>query len=526
VRRDKRGIAHAHPIIKALLQPGDLVEVVLDGDILTNRSVNRAGGNLRRALLRLGVKVRFVLLPPPAPGVGAGLDDWLMRIDAADRQRAFAALPRVDGSEFDEDWASVADFFELATNKDGIATNLVTNIRKIMQGHEYFATRYYLDIMRGNIYRDDPHGPAAFDDSFIFDEQCWFETRFGMKVSKQGMLDALRWMAKQPRWHRNTLLESLPAWDGVSRLETMFIVGLGAPDTPHVRAAGLRWLVSAMARANAPGCQVDTMLVLVGKQGIGKSRALEALAAGLYVATHTQVQDKDFTLALDRGWLIDMAELSSMNHSDANHIKGIITTATDHIRPPYAAVIERKPRHCVIVGTTNEDRFLRDQTGNRRFWPVQCGKVDLPWLKANGGQLRAEAQERYLAGQDWWDMPDETAAEQDARMEIGAWDAELVRILNSTDYSRVVAKNGQCYRFITSEELLMGLGLEPWKRKSHMYRDLKAAMERVAPHWKKDICHQAISIAGGAIVSGVNGYWLPTVANVSATVVDLHPPSM
>jgi len=526
VRKNLKSVAHVHPTIKPLTRAVDEVEVCLDGDVRTNPDVNRAAGTLRRAFQRIGVKVAFVLLPAPVPGRGVGLDDWLMEQPEANRIAAFAALPRVDGSEFDEDLISVADFFGLTTNKHGIAVPTMSNLVKLMGRHERYRDRYYFDVMRGNLYRNDPHGPVPFVDSFGVDEQVWLQSKIGMTVSKTTALDALRWMADQPRWRRNLVLESLPVWDGVGRMEEMFIRGWGAADTEYTRAVGAKWLVSAIARANAPGCKVDTMLVLVGKQGIKKSMSLEAVAsADLYVSTHSQVQDKDFRLSLHRGWVIDLAELSSMNHSDSNHIKGIITDAVDHIRPPYGASIVAMDRHSVMVGTTNEDRFLRDQTGNRRFWPLACGVIDIDWIKKWRGQLMAEAQDAYMRGEDWWKMPeDATTAVQESRMEISIWDEPLQRALNDVSKLRVIAVNNVCYRFVTSSELLDAMGMEIRFRKSHMFRDLAAAMRRVAPVWEPYHCHQQISLPGGGFVDNVKGYRLATTGNPSATVIDFPAP--
>jgi hypothetical protein len=520
--RRVNGVFQVHPATRGLLQRDDLIEVVLDGDIRTNPDVNRAGGSLRRALLRLGVKVVFVLLPAPVPGRGPGLDDWLMGVPAADHQRAFEALPRVSGDEFDEDWASAANYYGLAVNAKGIALPTVSNIQIVMEKHERFATRYYFDVMRGNIYLTE--GPVPFTEAFIFDDQVWFQRKLGMVIPKSTMLDALRWVAAQPRWQRNTLLESLPVWDRTPRLEQMFVRGWGTVDDEYTQAVGRNWLVSAMARANEAGCKVDTMLVLVGKQGIKKSMSLEAIATSdLYVVTHSQVNDKDFTLALHRGWVIDLAELSSMSHGDSNHIKGVITTAVDHVRPPYGAVIEEKPRRSIMVGTTNDDRFLRDQTGNRRYWPIACGKIDIDWIADNRLQLLAEAQYRYDSGEEWWEMPASTEAVQAARVEIGPWDADLQRILSNTHNFRIISVSGVNYRFQTSEELMEALGLETWKRKSHMYRDLSAAIKRIGGGWEKYFCAQRIVMGGGGSIEGVNGYRLPVTGDSSAKVIELYP---
>jgi len=523
VRRNPAGVAHVHPLIRGLIQPGDEITVVLDGDLLTNPDVNRAAGTLKRALGRLGVRPVFVLLPPPQPGCGAGLDDWLKGQAQTDIIGAFERLPRTPGEDFDEDWASVADAFGLAVGKTGIAAPTASNIQILLEKHERYQGRYYYDVMRGNLYRNDPAGPRPFVDSFGVDEQVWLQRRIGMSVTKTAALDGLRWMADQQKFRRNTLIESLPAWDAVPRLETMLIDGWGATDSDYIRAVGKNWLVSAMARASDPGCKVDTMLVLIGPQGIYKSKSLEALGGDLYVSTHAQVADKDFVMALHRGWLIDLAELSSMTHSDANHIKGIITTAVDHYRPPYGASVEEKSRHSVMVGTTNEDRFLRDATGNRRFWPVECGNIKMKWITDNREQLLAEAKVKYDAGQDWWTMPASTTAIQNARMEIGPWDAPLQSILSGiTVNGRVVTVSGVMYRFVTSEELLESLNIGIERRKSHMYRDLGAAMRRVGGlSWEPWICQQRITLLSGGHVDLSRGYRTTVTGNPMAKVIDM-----
>lgn len=523
--RNPEGIFHVHPVIKGLIRGDDYVEVILDGDILTNPDVNRAAGTLKRALLRLGVKAVFVLLPAPVPGRGAGLDDWLMDQPDGTRNQAYEALPRTYGDEFDEDWISVADAFGLATNKQGIALPTVSNLKRIMEKDDRYKARYFFDVMRGNIYRNDPSGPRPFVDSFVFDEQDWLQRRFGMVVPKQTTFDAMRWLADQPRWHRNILLEALPDWDNVPRLEQMFVRGWGAKDDEYTRAVGKNWLVSAMARANVAGCKVDTMLVLIGAQGIKKTKSLEVLAGTLYIATHAQVTDKDFIMSLHRGWMIDLAELSSMNHSDAAHIKGIITNATDHIRLPYDATISEKPRHSIMVGTTNEDRFLRDGTGNRRFWPVACGTIDLDWIEKNRMQLLAEAQAAYLAGQTWWDMPnDATLAAQAARLEIGPWDGALDLILSGAHNFRTITVNGVSYHYITSEELLESLGFAPKDRKGHMFRDLASAVKRISGgKWEPYPCAQRIVMPGGTFRDFSRGYRVPVVGNVTGNVIAMPP---
>jgi hypothetical protein len=403
-----------------------------------------------------------------------------------------------------------------------VAQANVSNLHLLFENHERYSSLYFFDVMRGNLYRNGRTGPEPLIDSFAQDERTWLLRRIGMKISKQDAHDGLTWMAAQPKWRRNLLLNSLPMWDGTSRLETMFIDGWGAPDDPHHRAIGRNWLTSALARATTPGCKVDTMLVLVGPQGICKSRSLRILGGDFYVQTHALVKDKDFVMALHRGWLIDMAELSSMNHSDAEQIKGIISTEIDHIRPPYAAAIEAWPRHSVIVGTTNEERFLRDETGNRRFWPVGCGVIDIAWIEANRLQLLAEAKARVERKEDWWTVPAATLAAQEARMEVHQWAEQLAIIFSSPQTMRIVSVGGVSYRYITNGELLDAIGIEPSRREKYHFKNLGAAVRRVTGgSWEYYQLKQIITMPRGGTLENPTGYRQAVTGNPTATVIDM-----
>lgn len=521
VRRDEHGICRVHTAIAALIRPGDKVEVVLDGDLLTNPNVNRAAGTLKRALWRLGVEVVFVVLPPPVPGRGAGLDDWLMGMPPADMRAAFDALPRVNGSGFREDRASLCHWLGLMMSEKGAPLANASNVKTIIDKHERFKGKYYFDVIRCNLYRDTPFGAQPFTDGMASEEQCWIQENLLPMVSKGIVDDSLRALPDQPKWQRNLLIESLSPWDGKPRLETMFIDGWGATDSDYVRAVGRNWLTSAMARANEPGCKVDTVLVLIGDQGIGKSQSLALIGGPYYVETHSQTHDKDFLMALHRGWLIDMAELGSMNHNIVEQVKGIISTPSDSFRPPYGKSVVEMKRHSIICGTTNEDQFLRDPTGNRRFWPIECGDIDLDWIEKNRAQLYAEAQHRYISKEKWWIMPASAAAYQQARMETHPWDMQLRMALGGSNAMRIISVRGTGYRFITNEELLTSVGLEINMRKSHHYRDLALCVKRVgAGVWEKYRHAERITLPSGGVLDLTRGYRAQVTGNPTAKVVD------
>lgn len=195
-------------------------------------------------------------------------------------------------------------------------------------------------------------------------------------------------------------LNALPAWDGVQRLDSWLCRYLGVAESPYAREAGATWLVAAMARAFEPGTKFDHMLVLVGEQGRGKSSALRILAGEFFTdANFLGAQDaREVLEATEGAWIVECAELAGMRRKDVETLKHEITKEEDRGRPAYARTVVSVKRRFVLAGTTNSGRFLHDETGNRRFWPVEVSGIDLSALRADRDQLLAEALARYRSG--------------------------------------------------------------------------------------------------------------------------------
>jgi predicted P-loop ATPase len=230
-------------------------------------------------------------------------------------------------------------------------------------------------------------------------------------------------------------LEAL-AWDGTARLDTWAVAYLGAEDTPLHRSIAALWMVSAVARIMQPGCKADHMLILEGPQGIRKSTALKVLASEPWFTDElAELGSKDAAQQMRGIWIIEMAELDAIGHADVSRIKAFLSRTTDRYRPPYERYVVTVPRQCVFAGTVNPDTYLRDETGNRRFWPLRCGDIDLDGLRRDRDQLWAEAVTRYRAGAPWWiedrALVAEASAAQEARYQGDAWDARIERWLVS-----------------------------------------------------------------------------------------------
>lgn len=192
-------------------------------------------------------------------------------------------------------------------------------------------------------------------------------------------------------------------WDGVKRLEDGLPQALGHHVGSFEAAVLRRWMVSAVARAIRPGCKVDTVLVLVGPQGAYKSTFFEALAGEWFTDAPVRTDDKDGKLVMRRAWVVEWAELDSMRRArDQESVKAFLSARVDLFRKPYGREVVEAPRHCVIVGTTNNREFLHDSTGNRRFWPVGAQLLDVSWVREHREQLWAEAVALFDAGEQWW----------------------------------------------------------------------------------------------------------------------------
>lgn len=212
-------------------------------------------------------------------------------------------------------------------------------------------------------------------------------------------------------------------WDGVSRVGHLMAEGFGAEHNAYTEAVGRCWMISMVARVMKPGCKVDTVPVLEGSQGAGKSSALAILGGKWFVECHESVTTKDFYGVLQGHMLVEISEMHSFTRAEVERIKGIISCQNDRYRKAYGRNTEDHARQTVLVCTTNRDDWQKDDTGARRFWPIRCGKVDHDWLRRNRDQLFAEAVQLYRDGVAWWDVPnDQQQEEVEARRDSDAWE--------------------------------------------------------------------------------------------------------
>ena len=193
-------------------------------------------------------------------------------------------------------------------------------------------------------------------------------------------------------------------WDGKARLDTFLIDYLGAPDSLYTQTVGKCVLMAAVARVFKPGCQHDSMLILEGVQGTGKTSAVRILGGDWYNDIYIDPHARDTIDAMQGSWFIEASELEYARRTDAQAMKRFLTITKDRCRLAYARNSVTLPRQSLFIGTVNPGKkpsYLEDTDGNRRFWPVATGQIDLEALKNDRDQLFAEAVVRFKAGENW-----------------------------------------------------------------------------------------------------------------------------
>lgn len=224
---------------------------------------------------------------------------------------------------------------------------------------------------------------------------------YGLK-GKDMILDAVALCAN--RYAFNEVKEHITAlqWDGVKRLDTALIDYLGAEDSAYVRAVMRKSLVAMIARVMTPGCKWDYMPILAGPQGLGKSTFLRLLGCRWFSDSLQTFEGKEASEMLQGVWLNEVGELTGMSRSESNAVKQFLSRTEDIYRVPFSRHTKAFPRQCVFFGTTNESEFLKDRTGNRRFWPVDVG-VNPP-TKSVFNQLEDEVEQLLAEAFVYWQL--------------------------------------------------------------------------------------------------------------------------
>ena len=397
--------------------------VVYEGGLFaySNHSTDPAGGKLSNAfdLVRIHKFGHLDEDADPAKGITKMPSYKAMMDFAAGDENVKIALAEARASDAVSDFAAELEETEkddkdwrakLEIKKDG---SILPNARNalIILMYDSHLQSIRLNTMTGMIEADVDALPWKRD--FIFWQNTdsdqlymWIANNHGVQFPKEIFQMALTTVANKRRFHPiEDYLQELPEWDGQERVERLLVDYLGADDTVFNREAIRKVLLAAIARIYHPGIKFDYMLVLNGPQGIGKSTFFGRLFKGFLSDSLTMLdmRDKTGSEKLQGYWALEVAEMAGMRKADIECVKSFISRQEDIYRPAYGRVVEKHPRRCVIVGSTNSSTgFLRDISGNRRFWPVKCsgGKLK-PWNLTDEelDQVWAEAMAAYNNGE-------------------------------------------------------------------------------------------------------------------------------
>jgi predicted P-loop ATPase len=339
-----------------------------------------------------------------------------------------------------EDWR-----LKLQLNEDGSIKPTVTNAELILEHDPALKCIKYNELSRAvEVVGSLPWGrPDKYwrnaDDAQLY---CWVARRYGTQFPQNKFTAAMDAVVDRRRF--NPLIDylnDLPEWDGVERIETILIDYLGASDNQYVREVTKRTLIGAVRRAYEPGCKFDYVLVLDGKPGIGKSTLLSTLGGEFFSDSLSLTDTRDKTAAekLQGIWIMEIGEMQGTRKADIEAMKSFISCQVDKYRPAYGKTVEHRPRTAILCGTTNSmTGFLRDTTGNRRFWPVMVpgGGVKSVWdiTPQERDQIWAEALSLYACGEQPYldpEMEKQAQAEQFNALEYDERTGDLIEYLDT-----------------------------------------------------------------------------------------------
>jgi putative DNA primase/helicase len=319
------------------------------------------------------------------------------------------------------------DDLGIALNGHGTPYFNVDNVRRVMENHEPLKGLVWFDEFHQKFFTKwNAAEPREWDDVDDINLLTYMQRGLGLsKLSLENIHQGRMAYAKEHiRNEPREWMESL-VWDGKDRIAWFLSDCFGAAsESEYIYAASKNFWIGLVARIYKAGCKLDNMIVLEGPQGAFKSTALNIIGGKWYAEARGSVLEKDFYLSLQGKLLMEIAELDAFNRAEVTAIKQVISCRVDRYRTPYGRLSQDHPRMSIFAATTNEKNWQRDQTGARRFWPIECKKVDLDRIRADREQLYAEAVAKLKENATWWEMPkEETEREQEARRHQDEWES-------------------------------------------------------------------------------------------------------
>lgn len=409
------------PEMRVLIQDGDDPERPRDSETPRYRSRSEAVFKVACDLARAGCAEEVIagILINPAFGISRSVLEKSRAHQYALKQ-ARSALAAISNG-----WPDV----DRGGRPRSTMRNAIIALQRlgINFSHDLFRHR---KIVNGSAL--DEHAGEVSDDACAVLRAAIIAS-FDFDPKAENVRDAVTQLCLEHAFHPIRQMLDALAWDGIPRVDRWLFTYLGAENTPLNEAIGKIMLIAAVRRVRQPGVKFDTIVILEGEQGTGKSTALQILAGPgnhsdneiLTLDTKAQIE------AMEGVWIFELSEISGLNKGEVERVKAFASRQVDRARMSYARYSDSRKRQVIFVGTTNEQTYLKDRTGNRRFLPVKTGAIDLEALRRDRDQLLAEAALREAQGESialppaLWAI---AAIEQEARLEEDPWLEKLVGV--------------------------------------------------------------------------------------------------
>ena len=379
---------------------------------------------------------------------GGSLEDFVARLDADHELSVWASDPR----QVDRAWRNSygPHGTSLKFSSRGLPLSNLYNAAVLLRQDPDLQGRLSFDEMaQCTMLKDESASNrrkqvvSAITDADILRMQEKLQEKGLTGVSKETVHGAAEIVAHENNFHPvRDYLEGLE-WDGIPRLDTWLSVYAGAEDSEYTRRVGRMFLIAMCARVESPGCKFDYMLILEGHQGTRKSTLCRILGGDWFTDNLPDLNSGKEVAGHIRGkWVVEISELEAMRKAEATLLKSFISRSVEKYRPPYARRDVEEPRQSVLIGTTNLEDYLKDETGGRRFWPVKVnGVIDTVGLEKDRDQLLAEAWRAHFWMEPYW--PDDSferefmRSEQDKRQNTDVWEKPISDFLTGRERTTI-----------------------------------------------------------------------------------------
>lgn len=460
--RSKKSADGILPAMHDLNLKGRPCRIVFDSDKNDKgkKGVLLAEQELAYLLNSKGAEVGIINLDPK---FGKGVDDQIKLLKEDE------ILQRLNSPENFDDYIARVGAKPQAkqkTSKLGLLVEFFDNdseLRNLFQFNEFSEE---VEYTRSNVVNTSAKKGTPREDKDISLMRIFLARKYKIDYTDQHLNDIAVETALRASYNPVVeFLTSLPKWDGVPRLDTWLTDYAGVVKTSYTQSVGAKVLIAAVRRAFEPGTKFDHMLVLEGTQGIGKSTLVKTLGGEWYSPLNFKEAPKDAVHNIQGQWIIEVEEMAGLSKRDIESVKSFISASFDRVRLSYARTSKNFQRRIVLIGTLNPDgagQYLQDQSGNRRFWPVKCNKIDIAGLKANLEQLWAEALIRHKAGEKIYltaEMEKAAISEQGDRTAENIFLGKIAKLM---DEKITIAKNSNDSEVqFSTLEIANFLGIQP-----------------------------------------------------------------